>query len=60
MVFRLDLGQICFNLVENVFATRQLALIAKSIAIYDILVPKAYDPSGLRQESRALGATILK
>ena len=46
MVFRLDLGQICFNLVENVFATRQLALIAKTIAIYDILVPKAYDPSG--------------
>ena len=26
----------------------------------DILVPRAYDPSGLRQESRALGATILK
>ena len=25
-----------------------------------ILVPRAYDPSGLRQESRALGATILK
>ena len=23
-----------------------------------ILVPRAYDPSGLRQESRALGATI--
>ena len=26
----------------------------------NILVPRAYDPSGLRQESRALGATILK
>ena len=25
-----------------------------------ILVPQAYDPSGLQQESRALGATILK
>ena len=25
-----------------------------------ILVLKAFDPSGLRQESRALGATILK
>ena len=25
-----------------------------------IHVPRAYDPSGLRQESRALGATILK
>ena len=26
----------------------------------DILLPRAYDPSGLRQESRALGATTLK
>ena len=25
-----------------------------------ILDPRAYDPSGLRQESRALGATIMK
>ena len=25
-----------------------------------ILVTRAYDPSGLQQESRALGATILK
>ena len=29
-------------------------------ALWNILVPRAYDPSGLRQESRALGATILK
>ena len=28
MVLRLDLGQISFNLVENAFATRQLALLA--------------------------------
>ena len=26
--------------------------------VQSILVPRAYDPSGLRQESRALGATI--
>ena len=26
--------------------------------VWDILVPRAFDPSGLRQESRALGATI--
>ena len=32
--------------------------VARRIAV--ILVPRAYDPSGLRQESRALGATILK
>ena len=37
MVFRLDLGQISFNLVENAFATRQLALIVTSIAFNDIL-----------------------
>ena len=28
VVFRLDLGQISFNLVENAFATRQLAFLA--------------------------------
>ena len=32
VVFRLDLGQISFNLVENAFATRQLAFLATSIA----------------------------
>ena len=39
VVFRLnlDLGQISFNLVQNAFATRQLALLATSIAFYDIL-----------------------
>ena len=37
MVFRLYLGKISVNLVENAFATRQLALLATSIALYDIL-----------------------
>ena len=37
VVFRLDLCQISFNLVKNAFATRQLALLATSIAFYDIL-----------------------
>ena len=32
-VFSLDFGQISFNLVENVFATRQLAVLAPSITI---------------------------
>jgi len=36
-IFRLDFGQISFNLVENAFATRQLAALATSIAFYDIL-----------------------
>ena len=36
-VLRLDLGRISFNLVENGFATRQLALLATRIAFYDIL-----------------------
>ena len=35
-----------------------MLLLARSAAI--ILDPRAYDPSGLRQESRALGATIMK
>ena len=32
VVFRLDLGQIGFNLVENAFATQQLALLVTRIA----------------------------
>ena len=32
--FKLDLGQISFNPVENVFATQQLAFLATSIAFY--------------------------
>ena len=37
VVLRLDLGQISFNLVENAFATRQLALLTTRIAFCDIL-----------------------
>ena len=37
VVFRLYLGKISVNLVENAFATRQLALLDTSIALYDIL-----------------------
>ena len=37
VVLRLDFCQISFNLVENAFATRQLALLATRIAFYDIL-----------------------
>ena len=36
VVFRLNLGQISFNLVENAFATRQLALLATRIVFLDI------------------------
>ena len=35
-VFRLDLGQISFNLAENALATRPLAFLATGIAFYDI------------------------
>ena len=35
--FKLDLGQISFNPVENVFVTQQLALRATSIAFYHIV-----------------------
>ena len=37
VVFRLDFGQISFNLVEKAFATQQFALLAASIVFYDIL-----------------------
>ena len=37
VVFRLDLGQISFNLVENAFVTRQLALLATKITFYELL-----------------------
>ena len=36
VVFRLDLGQISFNLVEKAFVTIQLAFLATGIAFYDI------------------------
>jgi len=35
--FKLDFGQISFNLVENAFATRQHALLTAGITLYDIL-----------------------
>jgi len=35
-VFRLDFGQINFNLVENALATQQLAIFATSITFYNI------------------------
>ena len=41
VALRLDLGRISFNLMENEFATRQLALLATRIAFYDILA-RAY------------------
>ena len=37
VVLNLDLSQISFNLVENAFATRQLALLATEITFYDLL-----------------------
>ena len=40
-IFRLNLGQISLNLVQNAFATWQLAFLATSIMFYDILA-RAY------------------
>ena len=37
VVFRLDFGQISFNLVEEAFVTHQFALLVTSIAFCDIL-----------------------
>ena len=39
VVFRLDLGQISFNPVENMFATQQLAFLASRMVFYHIQVP---------------------
>ena len=38
--------------------TRMCTAFFTRATVIGILVPRAYDPSGLRQESRALGATI--
>ena len=35
VIFRLDFGQITFDLVENAFATQQLAFLATSIALQE-------------------------
>ena len=40
----------------HVFRQREIS--STHVGAERILVPRAYDPSGLRQESRALGATI--
>ena len=37
VIFKLDLGQINFNPVENAFATQQLAFLATSIVFYHIV-----------------------
>ena len=49
-IFRLSIG---INIALRISTAHDFRVIS-------ILVPKAYDPSGLRQESRALGVTILK
>ena len=37
VVFRLDIGQISFNLVKKAFAIKKFALLPTSIAFYDVL-----------------------
>ena len=37
VLFKLDLGQISFNPVENAFTTQQLAFLVTSIAFYHIV-----------------------
>ena len=37
VLFRLDLGQISFNVLKNTLASRQLGFLATSIAFYEIL-----------------------
>ena len=42
VIFRMDIGQISFNLVENALATRMLALLATCVAFCDILARRAH------------------
>ena len=50
---------ICFFfLLPGARFIRRISPALNSIHTLCILVPRAYDPSGLRKESRALGATI--
>ena len=51
MVFRLDFGQISFNLIKNALASRQLGFLATSIAFYDILIRACAEIKILRRES---------
>ena len=52
MLFKLDLGQISFNLVENVFATQQLAFLVTSIAFYHIVTRVCTEIKILRKMTR--------
>jgi len=47
---RLHVGQISFNLEETAFATRQLAVIATSITLYDILAWACAEIKILKEE----------
>ena len=58
MVLRLDLGQISFNLVENAFATRQLALLATCIAFYDSWARASAEIKILRRRFTSSGFSI--
>jgi len=49
VVLRLALGQISFSVVENTFATRQLAVLATRIVFQDILAQVCAEIKILRQ-----------
>ena len=51
VVFRLDFGQISFNLVKKAFATQQFALLAASMVFYDIMAQACAEIKILRRES---------
>ena len=49
MIFKLNLGQISYNPVENAFATLQLAFLATSIAFYHIMTRACTEMRILRE-----------
>ena len=54
VAFRLNFSQININLVEKAFATQQLALLASSIAFYDILARACAEIKILRESDLRL------
>ena len=57
-IFRLNIGQISFNLVQNAFATLQPAFLAHGIRIYNILARACAEIKILRWEIKILDEKV--
>ena len=50
VLFKMDLGQISFNPIENAFATQQLTFLATSITFYHIVTQACTEIKSLRNQ----------